>query len=288
MERLSAYLAGQKAAVDEALDRYLPPMDREPRRLHECMRYAVAEGKRLRPILTLAVADMLGCPAERALPTAAAIELIHTHSLVLDDLPCMDNDDSRRGRPACHRRFGESTALLAADAVLNLAIAILGANHRLGGVPAETALDIIREVGESVGTAGVIGGQAADLAFDRPTGKTLEMIHRRKTGRLFRLSARAGARIAGAAEEQLAAVSAYGEGLGLAFQIIDDVMDEATAVLSADRRQAEPSYAASYGPDVARHQAAMISEGAIQELSGFGPAADRLRQLAEHNLARTD
>jgi geranylgeranyl pyrophosphate synthase len=214
--------------------------------------------------------------------------MIHTHSLILDDMPCMDDDDRRRGRPAAHLAFGEAVALLAADALLNLAIAILADNHRTAGVPPETALAVIREVGEAVGTAGMIGGQAGDLEFagGGPIA-TLERIHLGKTARLFRLSARAAALVAGAGAEDVEAAGAYGDSLGLAFQIVDDVLD---ARGSDGRRGArpEPSYAGAYGASVARDLARQATERALAALAPFGTHADILRALAQTNLERQE
>ena len=164
-QQLLAYLEEKKAVIDRSIDSCLPPAHHEPKVIHACMRYSTRDGKRLRPIITLAVAEALGCPAEKVMTTSVAIELIHTHSLILDDMPCMDDDDFRRGRPTCHKAFGEAIALLAADALLNLAITLLASNHRLANVAPEVALEIIREVGETVGPNGMIGGQVADLSF---------------------------------------------------------------------------------------------------------------------------
>ena len=290
MDHFSVYLQTKGPLIESALDRYLHLSTREPTALHRCMRYSATGGKRLRPLITLGVAEMLGCHAERVLPTCAAIEFIHTHSLILDDLPCMDNDDFRRGRPTSHRQFGESIALLAADALLNLAICLLGTNHRLAGIPPETALDIIREVGETVGTDGVIGGQMADLAFlpsSEVTATILERIHVDKTARLFRLSARAGALIAQAKPAQLEVVGAYAERLGLAFQIVDDLLDHADGKSDAGNRSGvEPSYARSYSPLVARDLAVEATSRALDSLSRFGEEARVLRALARYNLER--
>jgi geranylgeranyl diphosphate synthase, type II len=285
MEDLEAYLESRRQMVDRAIDGYLPGVAREPRAIHECMRHSVSGGKRLRPLLAVAVAETLGCAVGRVLPTSAALEFIHTHSLILDDLPCMDDDDFRRGRPAAHTAFGESVALLAADALLNLAIALLGSNHRLAGVSPEVALEIIREVGESVGTDGVIGGQMEDLNFSPAAGgaAVLERIHLGKTARLFSLSARAGAFVAGAAAHQVDAVGLYGEKLGLAFQIVDDILD----IDGPGSNGKRPSYAVAWGAGQARSQAELITRAAVDALSAFGPEADRLRQLARYNLTRT-
>ncbi len=286
---LADYLQARRRLIDATLDRYLPSPAQEPRLIHECMRYSTVGGKRLRPIVALAVAELLGCSPEKLLPTCAAIEFIHSHSLILDDMPCMDNDDYRRGRPTSHRRYGEGVALLAADALLNLAITILGSNHRMADLKPETALEVIREVGEAVGTDGVIGGQLADLTFShQPDGATkLERIHLAKTAGLFRLSARAAALVAGASPVAIAAVGSYGENLGLAFQIVDDILDheEAARPPGKDGRR-EPSYVATCGRATARSLAVQATGNALEALSAFGGKAEMLRLLANYNLAR--
>jgi geranylgeranyl diphosphate synthase, type II len=289
MEPISSFLQSRRRLIDVALDGYLPSVSREPAVVHRCMHYSAEGGKRLRPIITLAVAEMLRCTFARSLPTCVAIEMIHIHSLILDDLPCMDNDDYRRGRPASHREFGEAVALLSADALLNLAISILGANHRLAGIPADTALEVIREVGESVGTDGVIGGQMADLSFfpvgDNPG--TLERIHLDKTAKLFRLSARAGALIAGASAEGVDRMGNYGERLGLAFQIVDDILDHAEGNgETSNRSGVEPSYSRALSPERAHLFAAQATEEAMESVSGLGKDATMLRAIARYNLQR--
>jgi geranylgeranyl diphosphate synthase, type II len=287
MDDLAGYLESRRRMVDRAIDGHLPDATREPRAIHECMRYSSSGGKRLRPLIALAVAEMLECPADRVLPTCVALEFIHTHSLILDDLPCMDDDDYRRGRPAAHRAFGESVALLAADALLNLAIALLGSNHRLAGVSPEVALEIIREVGESVGTDGVIGGQMEDLTFSPAAGSPalLERIHLGKTARLFSLSARAGAFVAGATVDQVDAIGLYAEKLGLAFQIVDDILDQDSGGPEVNGKR--PSYAVEWGAGPARALAGRATGAALAALSSFGREADRLRHLAQYNLTRT-
>lgn len=289
MDTLSDYLRTRRDLIDSALDGYLPSVTHEPAIIHECMRYSTDGGKRLRPLVTIAVAEMLGAAAANVLPTCAAVEFIHTHSLILDDLPCMDNDDYRRGRPTCHRRFGESVALLAADALLNLAISLLGANYRLANLPPETALEIIREVGETVGTDGVIGGQIADLTFSGSgAGLTvLERIHAGKTARLFRLSARAGALVAQATPEELERAGSFGEQLGLAFQIVDDILDHVGGPADSRNRSAvEPSYVRAFTPVGAQALASEATSKALEALSPFGTEAEVLRSLAHHNLER--
>ncbi|MDA8218283.1 MAG: polyprenyl synthetase family protein [Dehalococcoidales bacterium] len=293
METLLTYLEARRRLIDRHIDLHLPPAAQEPRVVHACMRYSLLGGKRLRPLITLAVAEMLVCPAEKVLPTCVAIECIHTHSLILDDLPCMDDDDYRRGRPTSHKQFGEGIALLAADALLNLAITLLGRNHCLAGIAPETALEIIRESGEAVGTDGMIGGQVADLLFaaagQGDLAASLEQIHLGKTSRLFRLSARVAALVAGATPAQLEAVTAYAISLGLAFQIVDDILDEAEAREDAGRprgRGGQPSYVAAHGSARAQALAEAATEQAVKALTCFDVEAAILRALAAYNLAR--
>ncbi|MHB1415287.1 MAG: polyprenyl synthetase family protein [Chloroflexota bacterium] len=291
MENLFTYFEARRRLIDRHIDLHLPPAAQEPRVVHACMRYSLLGGKRLRPLITLAVAETLGCPAEKVLPTCVAIECIHTHSLILDDLPCMDDDDYRRGRPTSHKQFGEGIALLAADALLNLAITLLGRNHRLAGIAPETALEIIRESGEAVGTDGMIGGQVADLLFaaagQGDLAASLEQIHLGKTARLFRLSARVAALVAGATSTQLEAATTYATSLGLAFQIVDDILDQGEPdAVPSHGRDREPSYVAAYGPARARTLAEAATEQAVRALTCFDAEAAILRALAAYNLAR--
>jgi geranylgeranyl diphosphate synthase, type II len=289
VDGFAGYLLDQKRLVDRAIDVFLPREGVEPKTIHGCMSYSTAGGKRIRPIITLSVGEVFGCPVDCVLPSAVAIEFIHTHSLILDDMPCMDNDDYRRDRPTCHKLFGESVALLAADALLNLAIAILGANHRIAGVKPEVALDIIREVGETVGTNGMIGAQAADLAFPEPaaTPGLLERIHVGKTAKLFRLSARVAALVSEAPSRQAEAASSYGEHLGLAFQIVDDLLDhERQDCRSAGASASVPSYVAVFGEASAREIADQVTNRALSDLAVFGDEATILRSIARYNLNR--
>lgn len=261
--------------LDAALDRLLPAAGAPPRPLHEAMRYGVlGGGKRLRPLLVLAAAEAAGCddPAS-LLPPACALELIHAYSLIHDDLPSMDDDDLRRGRPTCHRVYGEANAILAGDALLTLAFRLLA--QPLPGVPPERQLAVIGEVGDAAGSQGLVGGQVADLAA---RGKALSLpelqeIHRRKTGALFRAAVRVGALLAGAAPADLEALTAYAEAFGLAFQVLDDLEDDGPL----------PTL---IGPARARTLAVETLEGALARLAPFGSRADLLRALAQGLLAR--
>lgn len=222
----SERLDGLRALVEAALERWLPPADLPPPPIHAAMRHAVQGGKRLRPLLLLGAGEAAGCAApEPLLPAACALELVHTYSLVHDDLPCMDDDDLRRGRPTCHRAYGEGFAVLAGDALLTLAFRLL--SEPVPGVAPAQQLAVLREVAEAAGTAGLIGGQVADLAAraQPPSLERLREINRLKTGALFRVAARAGGLLAGAPEPVLAALTAFGEHFGQAFQVLDDLAD---------------------------------------------------------------
>ncbi len=222
---LSEYLAEQASIVDRALDRCVPPETSQPHSIHRAMRYSLfAGGKRIRPVLAMAAAKAVSGRIEGMEDAAASLELIHTYSLIHDDLPALDNDDFRRGRPTCHKVFGDAMAILAGDALLTLAFEVLSTLN----VAAETRILLVKELSQAAGTVGgMIGGQVHDIEGERqpPTPALLESIHRAKTGALLRASVRMGAIYASASENELTALTEYGEHLGLAFQIIDDVLD---------------------------------------------------------------
>jgi geranylgeranyl diphosphate synthase, type II len=286
-DRLREYVAKRADSVEAVIDRLLPAPDPNDLSVHSCMRYATAKGKRLRAILLLATVETLGGPFETALPTACAMELIHSHSLILDDLPCMDGHEQRRGRSTSHRLFGESTALLAADALLNLAIATLARNHRNFGLDPTAALDIIEEVGEAVRT--VIDAQADDLAASgQVLGQaSVERIERGKTGALFRLSVRAGARLAAADDKALVALTAYADCLGLAFQIADDLLDVVSDRSDSHRDgKTAVNYALACGEDQARLRLTDLTAQALEALGSFDCRAEPLRLMARYNATR--
>jgi geranylgeranyl diphosphate synthase type II len=225
---VAEYLAARRAEVDRALDRLLPPEDAWPSILHRAIRHSVfAGGKRLRPILCLAAADVLGAPAEDVLEAACGLEMIHTYSLIHDDLPALDNDDLRRGVPTCHVVFGEATAILAGDALLTHGLGAFAAFPK-GERHAAAKVRVLETVVDAIGTRGMIGGQMADIEAEvesSPTAELLTRIHENKTGRLMRASLSAGAILAGADDGTLARIDAYGSRIGLAFQIKDDLLD---------------------------------------------------------------
>lgn len=300
---LAAYLAARREMVERALLTSLPPEDALPGPLHAAMRYSLFAGsKRLRPILVMAAAEALGSGADAVLPTACAVELIHTYSLIHDDLPSMDDAATRRGRPTCHVAFGEALAVLAGDALHALAFELLARTVRTAG-PVRT-IQVIEEIAAAIGTRGMVGGQVLDLlAEGRPAlagfdpwppnrREGVEMIHRWKTGALIRASVRAGGILAGADAVQLQALSAYGEHLGMAFQIIDDVLDETgdSATLGKDARrdaaQAKLTYPASFGIEASRAIAAAETRRAIAALEAWGSSAAILADLARALLVR--
>jgi len=290
---LGAYMKERAAAVDVALDRFLPPETERPETLHKAMRYSVfAGGKRLRPVLVIAGAEAVGGSAERVMPTACALELIHTYSLVHDDLPAMDDDDFRRGVPTNHKVFGEAIAILAGDALLTLAFRLVAENARDRGVGA--LADVVMDIADAAGHAGMVAGQVADLeAEGRPVGaETLDYIHTHKTGVLIRASLRAGAMLCGADAPQLRALSLAGANLGLAFQIVDDILDvvassaELGKTAGKDQIQQKATYPGIHGLAASRARARALLDEAEEALVPFGPRAEPIRALGRFILER--
>jgi geranylgeranyl diphosphate synthase type II len=272
--------------VEAFLERVLPQAGSYPQPLADAMRYSALDGgKRLRPALTLAAAESVGGDPERSLPIAAAIEMIHSYSLVHDDLPAMDDDNYRRGKLTCHRRFTEATAILAGDALLTQAFQVMGEAE---GITGTDRLAIIVEIARACGPAGLIGGQMADLEAEGQEIElpALEYIHTHKTGALIQASVRCGGIVAGGNRRQLEALSSYGRRVGLGFQIIDDILDieanpeETGKETGRDRRRNKATYPALFGLDFCRQRARELIEEAEQALDDFGQAGDRLRELA--------
>jgi len=276
---VQAYLAESARRVDGALEGLLPPAATPPRGLHAAMRHLLFPGgKRLRPALAFAAAEAVGAPAERALPVAAAVELVHTYSLVHDDLPCMDDDDERRGRPTVHVAYGEATAVLAGDALLALAFETLAG----AALPPAAVVAALRELAHAAGAAQLVGGQADDLAFDRARVDEawVDSVHRRKTAALFAAAVTGAARLAGADEAALERLRRFALAMGVAFQIADDVLDDEPG---AD----ECSLVALIGLEAARARAEALLEDALAALEPFGPRADALRMLARFAVWRS-
>jgi geranylgeranyl diphosphate synthase type II len=288
---LERYLDERRRFVDEALERSLPPEAAPPARIHAAMRYSVlAGGKRLRPILVLAGAEAAGGRADAVLPAACALELIHTYSLIHDDLPAMDDDDYRRGRLTSHKVFGEAMAILAGDALLTLAFRLLtdcAADPR-------AIRDVTAELAEAAGTDGMVGGQVVDIESEGKAiaPETLEYIHRHKTAALIRASLRIGAILAGAPPPALATITEAGERLGLAFQIVDDILDVegSLAVLGksagSDVRKQKATYPALHGIEASREKARTLIDEAKALLAPLGPGAEPIRVLADFVFER--
>jgi geranylgeranyl diphosphate synthase type II len=286
---LADYLREKRALVDAALDRHLPPADTPPRVIHEAMRYAVlGGGKRIRPILAIAAAEACGADATPFLQQIAALELIHTYSLVHDDLPALDNDDLRRGRKTTHVVFGEAMGILAGDALLTEAFSWLSAP---GG-----NLRAIQEVAVAIDSKGMIGGQVADIEQTGGSAEhnleLLQFIHENKTGKLLTASVVLGGILAGADEEKLAALRRFGHATGLAFQIVDDLLDiEADAATlgktaGKDVAQGKLTYPALLGVDAARAEAQRLLQVAVDN-AGMIPAPNYLADLARYICSRT-
>jgi geranylgeranyl diphosphate synthase type II len=257
------------------------------------MRYSVfAGGKRLRPVLVIAGAEAVGGAAERVMPTACALELIHTYSLVHDDLPAMDNDDFRRGVPTNHKVFGEATAILAGDALLTLAFRLVADNARATNLDALQA--VVVDIADAAGHGGMVAGQVADLeAEGRQVGAdTVDYIHVHKTGALIRTSLRVGAVLCGATSEQVRALSVAGADLGLAFQIVDDILDvvasseELGKTAGKDQIQQKATYPAIHGIEPSRARARFLVGEAEEALASFGPRAEPIRALGRFILER--
>jgi geranylgeranyl diphosphate synthase, type II len=283
------YLAQQQKLVDGHLDRLAPLETQPPETIHRAMRYSLfAGGKRIRPILCLEAARAAGEePGEAHFTAACALEFIHTYSLIHDDLPALDNDDYRRGKLTCHKVFGDAMAILAGDALLTLAFEVLAAMETAG---ADRKSRMIAELAAAAGTVGgMIGGQVADLEGEgqAPTAALLESIHRAKTGALLRASLRLGAICAGATDAQYQALSRYGEHIGLAFQIVDDILDveESSEALGKtagkDAQQHKITFPAVYGVAESRRMAAVECGRAHETLGAFGARAGRLHELAD-------
>ncbi len=289
---LEAYIACQQQRIDQALDRVLPLESENPSTIHRAMRYSVfAGGKRVRPLLAIAAADVIVPDAPGIETAACSLELIHTYSLIHDDLPALDNDDLRRGRPTCHKVFGDAMAILAGDSLLTLAFELLSKLY----APAERRIELVRELSTASGTiGGMIGGQVNDIEGEqqKPTAELLESIHRAKTGALLRASVRMGAIYAGADRSQLDALTAFGEHIGLAFQIVDDVLDveqssEALGKTAGkDAKQQKITFPAVYGIEKSREMAEQERAAAHQALAPFGGQAQRLLEMADFIVHR--
>jgi len=302
---VAAYLAEQSRWINEALDAYTSPSGPDfpgkpslagiPPLLLEAMRYSLlAGGKRLRPILVMAAAELFGAPAARVLPTACALEMIHTYSLIHDDLPCMDDDDLRRGRPTNHKVYGEATAILAGDALLTLAFELLARQGEVEGITPEQVARVVAEVAMGAGPAGMVGGQVEDLSWEEKEASVaqLQRIHLLKTGALFRAALRCGAILAGATEEEIRLLDTYAYHFGLAFQIQDDVLDvigdtaKMGKAAGRDERRHKNTYVNHFGLEGARQRAREEVAAAKEALRPFGERGAILAALADFVIDR--
>lgn len=290
--KLSPFFEEDRLAVDASLDRLLPAETAPPASIHTAMRYSVfAGGKRMRPILCLETARIFSSDVTPAFHPACALEFIHTYSLIHDDLPALDNDDLRRGKPTCHKKFGEALAILAGDGLLTLAFETIGATP----VAAERRAAILSEVAAAAGTLnGMVGGQVADIEAERKPVDTqmLEYIHRSKTAALIRASVTAGALCAGAEADDVARLRRFGETIGWAFQVTDDILDveESSAALGKtagkDFAQQKATYPSVYGLERSHQIANGLATKAIAELAPFSDRASRLREIGEFLVLR--
>jgi len=290
---LKTYLLTRQNLIDRALDRYLPKANRKPATLHRAMRYSLfAGGKRLRPILCLAASEACRGKIDDALPLACALECIHTYSLVHDDLPCMDNDDFRRGRPTCHKAFAEGIAVLAGDALLTIAFEIVS---RAKPRPRYDMSTLLRELAVAAGSQKLIAGQVADLEAEgkNVNRRELQFIHENKTAAILRSSTRLGAMSANADSRKLSAITRFGQRLGLAFQIIDDILDvtQTSEVLGKsagkDAAAHKATYPAVIGLEKSRAEAKRLTREAHDALSVFSARdAEPLHALANYLLER--
>jgi geranylgeranyl pyrophosphate synthase len=293
-EEVRAYAERIRAAVETELDRLVPAESADPPSVHAALRWSLfAPAKRFRPLLVIASGEAFGASPENLIRTACAFELLHTYSLVHDDLPAMDDDELRRGRPTCHVKFGEATAILAGDALQTLAFQTIAEDETL---EASLRVRLIALLARAAGTpAGMVAGQAHDLAAEARTdvrGEELELIHRRKTGALIAAAARAGALVAGASRDELEAVNAYALDLGLLFQITDDLLDVTASASDLgktpgkDARAQKATYPSLYGLEAARLRAREVYESACAALDHIDRPTPMLRGLARLVLER--
>ena len=292
---LEEYLQRQSRAIDVALESYLDKYPGRQQTIARAMRYGVFPGgKRIRPILTVAAGELFGAPVSRVMPFACAVELVHAYSLIHDDLPALDDDDLRRGEPANHKVFGQGMALLAGDGLLTEAFHLMSDREATRGVEPELVLALIHELAHAAGVLGLVGGQALDLEAEDQDADlaTVDAIHVRKTGALILAAIRIGARLGGASESELARMTRYGEYLGLAFQIADDILDaraETAASLQGEtgrKEQNKATYPLVVGIVQARQRLGELLQAALHELDPFGACALPLGAIAQHVAAR--
>lgn len=276
---VQAYISERVPLVDRELEAFLPAANEAPCSLHEAMRHLVFPGgKRIRPLFAMAAAEAIGAPPESSLPVGVAVELIHTYSLIHDDLPCMDDDDLRRGRPTVHVKYGEAVAVLAGDALLTAAFEVVSAAAESHG--ADRAIVAIHDLSRVSGAAGLVGGQVDDLAFDRENHSVaaVESVHERKSAALIAGAIAAGAGIAGADESMRERLRRFGYEVGVAFQIADDLLDA---------EDDDPcSWVTALGTDAARQRAELLLDTALARVEDLGEPAEPLRELARFAVRR--
>ncbi len=292
---IGEYLERKRIEVDRFLDVVAPPAAVPPAMLHDSLRYSLlAGGKRIRPILTIAAAEAIGATAPGLMPVACSLELIHTYSLIHDDLPSMDNDDFRRGKPTNHKVYGEAMAILAGDALLTMAFDIISRPDLMKGCDPVRQVRLVQELAYGAGNRGMVGGQVFDIQAEHKDIDlaTLQTIHKHKTGMLIRAAVRMGAIAAGANDRQLDDMTGYAEDIGLAFQIADDVLnvtgtrEELGKNPNTDAERGKKTYPTFYGVDGAKTLADDCVTSAINRLSSFGSSADPLREIARYITAR--
>lgn len=285
----------RKQYIEACLEDYLGGEPAQPAIIHQSMYYTVMNGgKRLRPIMVMAAAEIAGGKIEQVIPTACAIEMIHCYSLVHDDLPAMDDDDLRRGQPTCHKVFGEANAILTGDALLTAAFGLIARNADIEGIEMPDVIRVIQEVAQAIGSQGMIGGQVLDLDENKAlTAEELTWLHSLKTGQLFKASLRAGAILSKLGEKRLTALTDFAGHFGLAFQISDDILDVRgdPSVLGkpvgSDAKNVRTTYPSLYGIEGARLKAQQSVEACMESLAIFSSEADFLRNLAQFTLFRT-
>jgi geranylgeranyl diphosphate synthase type II len=287
------YVRESTRLVNEGLNRYTPAATIHPSALHEAIRYSLfAGGKRIRPLLCIASAQAVGGQAEDVLPTACALEMIHTFSLIHDDLPAIDNDDFRRGLPTSHKKYGEAIAVLAGDALHTLAFTTIAVHQQ--AAHAYTVINVVRCLALASGTLGMVGGQVDDIACEGKeiSAETLRSIHERKTGALLNAAIETGAVLADASESEMNSLRTYGDQIGLAFQIVDDILDVTSDDITlgkptgSDVKNDKATYPKIFGLEESNRLAHAAADAAVAALSSFGPSADPLRCFARFIVSR--
>jgi geranylgeranyl diphosphate synthase, type II len=284
-----------QSLINQSLGSFLPPGQAYAPRVRRAMEYSLmAGGKRIRPVLCLMACEAVGGKGSEALPTACALEYIHTYSLIHDDLPALDNDDFRRGKLSCHKKFDEATALLAGDALLTEAFSLLSRRQTMRKIPAQNRLAVIQEIASAAGIQGMVIGQEADLAAEKKKVSLdfLQFIHRHKTGALIRASLVSGGIIGGGTPAELRGLRKYGESIGLAFQIKDDLLNiEGTARImgkktGTDKKKAKATYPLLMGLEPSKFLGSQLLVQAERALKVFGPRAEPLKQIGAYILSR--